>query len=191
MAENWICGRLRRDRIREVRTKRWTVEVRWSSELSRHAKTKTDGEFTPALCAWIIHAPPGLSPGWTAAVLLSSVSFRGRPSATDDDAKRNKKKIYIGKKIKKESWKRTIQKRRARLTKRMDQRWVRIGVEPVVLNTTRVFLFWCWYYVAFRLRVTFDEMMGDDIRMVEDIQTQSIHIFFRRYLLILLTFHYC
>lgn len=94
-------------------------EARRSSELSRHAETKTDGEFTPALCAWIIHAPPGLSPGWTAAVLLSSVSFRGRPIATDDDDTRRKK--WRKKITKKENRKRT-RKRRARLTKRMDRR---------------------------------------------------------------------
>lgn len=49
--ENWI-----RERLRWNRSTRWGGEARRSSELSRHAETKTDGEFTPALCAWIIHA---------------------------------------------------------------------------------------------------------------------------------------
>ena len=162
------------------------AEARWSSELSRHTETKTDGEFTPALCAWIIHASPGLSHGWTAAVLLSSISFRGRPSATDDDARRNKN----GEKSKKKE-KRMTQKRRARLTKRMDQRLVCISVESV-LNTSRVFLFWCRYYMAFRRRIIFDEMMGDDIGHSDGIgHSNAEYISLHRCLLILLTFYYC
>lgn len=130
-------------------------EARRSSELSRHAKTKTDGEFTPALCAWIIHAPPGLSPGWTAAVLLSSVSFRGRPSATGDDGARGEKKDGERRNKKKERAEKDDSKASRSLNEENGPTIESAPAEPI-LNTC-VFLFWRRYYAASRRRVTFEE----------------------------------
>jgi len=138
-------------RFRLAVAENWNSRLRWGQSarferasgqraVSRHAETKTDGEFTPALCAWIIHAPPGLSPGEPRLSYYRAYRLRPAERATWGRKIREKRRAEKGRLSK--------AKRRARLTKRMERRRVAPPLKPalVLLATARIFLFWRYYY---------------------------------------------
>lgn len=110
-------------KVRSVREK--SERASGQRAISRLAETKTDGEFTPALCAWIIHAPPGLSPGEPRLSYYRAYRLRPAERATWGRKIREKRRTKKGRLSK--------AKRRARLTKRMDRRRVPPPLKPVLI----------------------------------------------------------